>query len=59
MNEEIEMNRYTPLYMKQVNSRDQLYSMWDYIQFHVINYNVKEPEKEYISESIRFIPETL
>ena len=39
------MNRYTLLYVKQIN-KDLLYSTGTYIQYLVITYNGKEPEKE-------------
>ena len=41
------INRYTPLYIKQINNKDLLYSTGNYIQYFVITYNGKESEKEY------------
>ena len=32
--------------------------IWNYIQYLIINYNGKKSEKEYISESFCYIPET-
>ena len=45
------------LYMK---IEDLLYSTWNYSQYFIINYNGKEPEKEYIYiiESLWCTPET-
>ena len=37
----------TLLYIKQINNKDLLYSTGNYIQYLVITYNGKEPEKEY------------
>ena len=39
---------YTPLYVKQINKKDLLYSTGNYIQYLVIAYNGKEPEKKKI-----------
>ena len=46
------MERYTLLYIKQINNKDLLFSRGDYIQYHVITYNGK------ISEKLCYIPET-
>ena len=35
-------------YIYKVSSKNLLYSIRKYIQYHVITYNGKEPEKEYI-----------
>ena len=35
-------NRCTLPYIKQINNKDLLYSTGNYIQYLVINYNVKE-----------------
>ena len=40
------INRYTLLYIKQVNNKDLLYSTGNYIQYLVITYNGKKSEKE-------------
>ena len=42
------INRYTVLYMKQINNKGLLYSTGNYIWYRVIAYNRKEDEKEYI-----------
>ena len=47
-NWEFGMNRYTLLYIKQINNKDLLYSTGNYSQYLVIMYNGKESEKEYI-----------
>ena len=43
---EFGINRYTLLYIKQINNKDLLYSTGNYIQDLVITYNKKESEKE-------------
>ena len=48
INWEFGINRYTLLYIKQINDRDLLYSTRDYIQYFVITYNGKESEREWI-----------
>ena len=48
INSEFGMNRYTLLYIKQINNKDLLYSTGNYIQHLVITYNGKEFEKEYV-----------
>ena len=40
------INRYTLLYIKQINNKDLLKSPENYIQYLIIIYNGKEPEKE-------------
>ena len=56
------INIYTPLYIKQINSKVLLYSTGYYIQYPVINRNGKGYEKVYvyicITESHRCTPET-
>ena len=49
INQEFGINRYTLLYVKQINinNKDLLYSTGDYIQYLLITYNGKESEKEY------------
>ena len=46
INQKSGINRYTLLYIKQLNSKDLLYSAGNYIQYLVITYNGKESEKE-------------
>ena len=61
INQKFGINRYTRLYIKQINSKDLLYSTGDYIQYLIISYNGKESEKEYIqiiTESLCCTPET-
>ena len=41
INQEYGINRYTPLYIKQINNKDLLYSTENYIQQFVITYNRK------------------
>ena len=48
INQEFEINIYTLLYIKQLNNKDLLYSIGNYSQYLVINYNGKESEKEQI-----------
>ena len=48
INWEYGINRYTPLYIKQVSNKDLLYSTGNYIQSPVINHNGKKYEKDYI-----------
>ena len=61
INQEFEINRYTLLYIKQINNKNLLYSTGNYIQYLVITYNGKEFEKEkdiYIyTESLCCTPE--
>ena len=45
INQGYEINRYTSLYIKQINNKDLLYSTENYIQHLVIAYNGKESEK--------------
>ena len=52
VNQEFEINRYTLLYIKQVNNKDLLYSIGNYIQYLVIIYNGKESKKRYTQKSI-------
>ena len=42
------MNRYTLVYIKQVNNKDLLYRTGSYIQYLVMTYSGKESEKEYV-----------
>ena len=46
--------------IKQINNKVPLYSIGNYIQYLIINYNGKESEKEYIciTESLCYTPET-
>ena len=48
INWEFGINRYTLLYIKQIDNKDLLYSTGNYIQYLVITYNGKESEKECI-----------
>ena len=48
INQEFGNNRYTPLYIKQINNKDLLYSTGNYIQYLVITYNGKESEAVYL-----------
>ena len=52
VNYKFRISRYTLLYIKYINNKDWLYSTGNYIQYLVIIYNGKEPEKEYINESL-------
>ena len=56
------MNRYTLLYIKEMNNKDLLYSTGNYTQYVVITYKGKEYEKidiyAYITESFFCTPET-
>ena len=47
-NQEFEMNRYTLLYIKQINNKGLLNSTEGDVQYLVIAYNGKESEKIYI-----------
>ena len=60
INQEFEINLYTLLYKKQINSKDLLYSTGNHTQYFVITYNGKKSEKEYIckTESLCCTPET-
>ena len=56
INQEYGFNRYTPLYVKQINNKDLLYSTGNYIQ---LTYNGKELEKNIcITKSLFCTPET-
>ena len=48
INQEFVINRYTLLYIKQINNKGFLYGTGNYIQYLVIAYNGKESEKEYM-----------
>ena len=48
INWKLGINRYTLLYIKQINNKNLLYSTGNYIQYLIITYNGKESEKEYI-----------
>ena len=48
INWESGINRYTRLYIKQINNKDLPYSTGNYIQYLIITYNGKESEKEQI-----------
>ena len=47
INQEVGINRYTLLYIEQINNKDLLYSTGNYTQYLIITYNRKETEKEY------------
>lgn len=42
------------MYMKQINNNILLYNTEYYIQYFVINYNGKEPEKDYMYSKLNF-----
>ena len=46
INWEFRINRYTLLYIKQINNKDLLYSTGNYTQYLVITCNGKETEKD-------------
>ena len=46
INSEFGINRYTVLYIKQINNKNLLYNTGNYIQYAIIAYNGKESEKE-------------
>ena len=48
VNQELGINIYTVLYIKQINNKDLLYSIGNYIQYLVTTYDGRESEKEYI-----------
>ena len=48
INQEVGIDTYTLLYVKQVINKDLLYSTGKYTQYFVITYKGKESEKEYI-----------
>ena len=48
INQELKINMYTLLYIKQITNEDLLYSTGNYTQYFVITYKGKESEKEYI-----------
>ena len=66
MDWEFEISRCKLLYIEWINSKVLPYSAGNYTQYHVINHNGKEYEKEYIyiyiyiyiSESLCCTPET-
>ena len=47
---EFGISRCKPLYIGWINNKFIVYSTGNYIQYHVINHNGKEYEKEYIYE---------
>ena len=46
INQEFGINRYTLLHVKEINSKDLLYSTWNYNQYLVITCNGKECERK-------------
>ena len=62
INQEVGINIYTLLYIKQITNKDLLYSKEKYTQQFVITYKRKESEKEdmyvCITESLCCTPET-
>ena len=64
LNQEVGINTYTLLYIKQITNKDLPYSARNYTQYFVITYNGKESGKEYIyvyiyiTESLCYTPET-
>ena len=52
------INRYTLLYIKNINNHVLVYSIKNYIQYLSITYNGKQSEKEY-TEALCSIPKTL
>ena len=55
INKEFGINRYTLLYIKQINNKDLLHSTGNYIQYLIINYNGKEFEKVYVWITLLYI----
>ena len=53
MNQEFGINRYTLLYVKQINNKDLPCSTGNYIQYIVITYNGKESEKVYFPVHVK------
>ena len=58
INQEVGINIYTLLYIKQTINKDLLYSTGNSSQQSEITYMRKESEKEYICKSLCCIPET-
>ena len=48
INQEVGINRYTLLYIKQITNKDLLYRSGNYPQYFIITYKGKESEKQYI-----------
>ena len=48
INQEFEINRYTLLYIKQINNKGLLYNSGNYSQYFIISYNGKESQKGHI-----------
>ena len=48
INQEIGINIYTPLYIKQITNKGLLYSTGNSTQYSVMAYMGKEPKKEWI-----------
>ena len=46
INWEFRINRYTLLYLEQINSKDLVHITGNYLQYLIISYNGKESEKE-------------
>ena len=42
------VNRYTQLYIKQINNKEPRFSTGNYTQYLVVSYNEKESEKAYV-----------
>ena len=48
INQELGINIYTLLYIKQINNKDLLHSARNYTQYLIITYSGKESKKEYV-----------
>ena len=58
INWEFGIDIYTLLYIKQIISKDLLYSTGNSAQYFVVTYKGRESEEEYISESLCCTPKT-
>ena len=52
INQEYGINRYTPIYIKQITNKDLLYSTGNSTQYSVMAYMGKESKKEWIHVNI-------
>jgi len=55
INREIEIDRYTPLYVKQITNKDLLYSTGNSSQYSAMTYMGKESEKEWLYVYVKLI----
>ena len=58
INQKIGIEMCTPLYIKQINNKNLLYSTANSTQYFVMTYIETESRKEWVSDSLRCVAET-